>query len=557
MEEENSLLRKLLIFWNGRNTILSSSIICAIIALAYAFYLPPIYKAECYILPPNQFMNKLGIFVSLIDQSERIGGLNNNPALSETVTSGQMMLGLIKRNSIVDSIIDKFGLMEVYKQTSRDRMRDLLIKKLMETNDDPKSGILSIGILDENPQRAADIANAFIDVLQEKMLNLALNEAAQRRAFFEKQLFQARQYLDSVQKEMLDYQETLGGLAIPQSQMEATLRAITDLEQQIADKKVEISAMRTYASSTNPRLIAANSQLDAMTKELARLEDIQKNSSPQLSVEYQRYATRVQYAAKNYETLLQKLEEARLDASQGFFYLHVVDYATPPDVKYKPSRARILILGTFIGGLLGCALVVFSNFSRGLRKSIQQFKADNPDIINKADDDYDNYDASDNGGKHSLRRLVSVIMALAPAVVIIAAVMLLTFQTPQASEELSAKFQSILKTFWGSGNYPAWVTNMMLLRAFAHVFLYLPVSAAVYYAMKHFTKSWPKAAFAAFIISCAIGLADEAVKMYLPDREFDFADWTLDIIGIIAGLAICLLCRMLYTLRREKLSDEN
>ena len=175
MEEENSLLRKLLILWHRRKIILGLAVISTIIALAYAFYLPPIYKAECYFLPPNQFMSKLGIFVSILEQSERLGGLANPPVVAENVTPGQMMIGLMKRNSIVDIIIDKFALMDVYKQKLRGRMRDMLIKKLMETNDDPKSGIISIGILDEYPQRAADIANAFIETLQEKMLNLSLN----------------------------------------------------------------------------------------------------------------------------------------------------------------------------------------------------------------------------------------------------------------------------------------------------------------------------------------------------------------------------------------------
>ena len=114
-------------------------------------------------------MSKLGIFVSILEQSEHLGGLANPPVVAENVTPGQMMIGLMKRNSIVDIIIDKFALMDVYKQKLRGRMRDMLIKKLMETNDDPKSGIISIGILDEYPQRAADIANAFIETLQEKI----------------------------------------------------------------------------------------------------------------------------------------------------------------------------------------------------------------------------------------------------------------------------------------------------------------------------------------------------------------------------------------------------
>ena len=161
MEEENSLLRKLLILWHGRKFILSLTIIAAVISLAYAFYLPLIYKADCNFIPPNQYMNKLGVFVSLQDQSDRVGGLSNQSVVAESVTSSQMIMGLMKQNSVLDAITDRFSLMEVYKQKSRGKMREYIVKKLLELEEDAKSGIITVGFLDENPKRAADIANAF------------------------------------------------------------------------------------------------------------------------------------------------------------------------------------------------------------------------------------------------------------------------------------------------------------------------------------------------------------------------------------------------------------
>ena len=119
---------------------------------------------------------------------------------------------------------------------------------------------------------------------------------------------------------------------------------------------------------------------------------------------------------------------------------------------------------------------------------MQQYKADHPGILTESDHD------DDDSGKRSKRNVAATVMAFAPVVIFTAAIMLLTFQSPEASEELSAKFQSILKAFWGNENYPVWVADMKLLRAFAHVFLYIPVSMGIYYATKHFTVSWPKAA---------------------------------------------------------------
>ncbi|MBQ6920205.1 MAG: hypothetical protein IJQ74_07720, partial [Synergistaceae bacterium] len=353
MEEENSLISKLVVLWNSRRLIFAFTAISAVLSLGYAFYLPPVYKAECSFLPPNQDTNKLSVFVNNYNYTkeriERIGALADTAGTPTSVTSGQLMLGLLKRDSVVDVIIDKFSLMERYNMTSRVKMRNYVVKTLLETNEDTKSGLISVGVVDEDPQKAAEIANAFVENLQKKIADIVLAETIQRRDFFEKQLFRAWQALNDAQNDLLNYQEKIGGVTIPRAQMEAVLSSITDLRRQIAEKNVEISAMRTYSKASNPRLRTATSQLEALTKELERLEEIQKNSNPQLSIEYQRYEMRVQYASRRYETILWQLEDAKLDENQGFFQLQVVDWATPPDFKYKPSRARIIIVGTFLG----------------------------------------------------------------------------------------------------------------------------------------------------------------------------------------------------------------
>ncbi|MBQ7193150.1 MAG: VanZ family protein, partial [Synergistaceae bacterium] len=245
------------------------------------------------------------------------------------------------------------------------------------------------------------------------------------------------------------------------------------------------------------------------------------SSNPQLSIEYQRYEMRVQYASKRYETILWQLEDAKLDENQGFFQLQVVDWATPPDFKFKPSKAKVILTGTFIGAMLGLLTAIFSNFFQGLKKIL----SGNPAFVTKK-----------SSGK---------IMFLLPAILMMTAIILLTFQPAHSSKVMSLKFQSIIKTFFGDST-PGWVLEMNLLRAFAHVFLYFPLSAALFYAFNGYGHSSGKAAFSAFLTASAFGLADEAVKMFLPAREFDFADWTLDIAGILLGILFSLVIKFLF-----------
>ena len=371
VEEEISLIDLFKIFWNRRLLIIGLTISFGAMALAYALQLPFIYKGECRILPPSQGGSRMAGLMA------QMGGLADLVGISGTATSGQMMIGVLKGNTVVDAIIDRFNLMELYDVEIRLNMRKKVTDDILEVNEDIKSGIVTVAALDEDPVRAADMANAFVEELQKRLQGLSLTEAGQRRLFFEAQLKQAQQALGDAEDAMLRYQQE-SGVIVLEPQMKALLESITALRGQIAAKNVEVSSLQTYAKQNNPQLKLAQSQLEAMNKELERLEEQQKKSgkafpsmsqAPELGLEYQRYTRELQIAGAMYEVMLKQFEAAKLDEAKDFSTVQIVDPATPPDYKYKPSRARICIIGTMLGMFLGCAWAFFANYIRELKES--------------------------------------------------------------------------------------------------------------------------------------------------------------------------------------------
>ena len=372
VEEEISLIDLFKIFWGRKILIINLTMIFAFGSLAYSLYLPFIYKAECRILPPSQGSSRMAGLMA------QMGGLADLVGLSGggTANSGQMMIGILKGNTVVDAIIDRFNLMELYKQDIRLNMRKTVTDNILEVNEDIKSGIVTVAALDEDPVRAADIANAFVEELQKRLQGLSLTEAGQRRLFFEAQLKQAQQSLADAEDAMLRYQQE-SGVIVLEPQMKALLESITALRGKIAEKNVEVSSLQTYAKQNNPQLKLAQSQLEAMNQELERLEEQQKMSgkafpsmsqAPELGMEYQRYYRDVQIAGAMYEVMLKQFEAAKLDEAKDFSTVQIVDPATPPDYKYKPSRAKITIMGTMLGMFLGCAWAFFADYIRSLKE---------------------------------------------------------------------------------------------------------------------------------------------------------------------------------------------
>ena len=373
VEEEISLIDLFKIFWGRKILIINLTMIFAFGSLAYSLYLPFIYKAECRILPPSQGSSRMAGLMAQMGGLADLVGLSGGGAAN----SGQMMIGILKGNTVVDAIIDRFKLMDLYEEDIRLAMRKTVVEKILEVEEDIKSGIVTVAALDEDPVRAADIANAFVEELQKRLQGLSLTEAGQRRLFFEAQLKQAQQSLADAEDAMLRYQQE-SGVIVLEPQMKALLESITALRGKIAEKNVEVSSLQTYAKQNNPQLKLAQSQLEAMNQELERLEEQQKMSgkafpsmsqAPELGMEYQRYYRDVQIAGAMYEVMLKQFEAAKLDEAKDFSTVQIVDPATPPDYKYKPSRAKITIIGTVLGLLLGCAWAFFSDYIHTLKES--------------------------------------------------------------------------------------------------------------------------------------------------------------------------------------------
>lgn len=373
MRKDITALDLLAVFWSRKKMLLLFVVLFGTVSLTYSLLTPPIYKAECRVLPSPK---NDGALMNVMSQ---IGGLANFVGGAGGGTSGRLLVGLLQGETIIDAVIDRFELMTLYGEEKRVRMRQKVASSILNVVEDVKSGIVTVAVLDKEPKRAAEMANAFVEELSKKMRSLAIGEAAQRRVFFEEQLEQSMKALSEAEDAMLRYQQESGMVAV-EPQIEALLTSISTLRAQIAAKEVELSALRTYAKKENPSLKLAQSQLFAMKKELQKLEakrtDLSAGSgdvlpsisqAPLLGMEYQRHLREVKFAGAMYELMLRQFEAAKLDESKESLMLQVVDPATPPDYKFKPKRAMIVVFSTLLGLCLALAWIMGEYYLKSLR----------------------------------------------------------------------------------------------------------------------------------------------------------------------------------------------
>jgi len=373
-EDEINLLDLAIVLLKRKRFIIRFTLIVAVITAVISLISPSIYRAETKMLPPQS--SSTGMAAQILSQLGGAAGALGG--IAPVKTSGALFIELLKSNSVLDRIIDRFDLIKLYKTKTRERARNLLLGAL-KAEEDKKSGLISVKFEDKDPKRAAQIANAFVEELKNVNKGLAVSEASQRRLFFEEQLQDVKVSLAKAEEDMKTFQEKTGVLQA-EAQAKAVIENIALLRAQIAAKEVELRVLKTYTTQNNPDLYKAEEGLKAMRAELAKLETkgggghnplMPIGRMPSVGTEYLRKLRELKFNETLYELLLKQYELAKLDESRDATVIQVVDKAEPPEKRYKPKRRQMVMIATV------CAFFV-SIFAAFLMEFMEKTKS-NPE----------------------------------------------------------------------------------------------------------------------------------------------------------------------------------
>jgi tyrosine-protein kinase Etk/Wzc len=330
-----------------KKTIIAASVIAGLVAAAVTFFLPDIYTADTQIFPPQQqssvssMLNQLGTLGGLVGGSSGMGIKNPNDTY----------VAMLNSRRLRDSLIKRFKLGVVYKTKTPAATRQALLKAT--TIKARKDGFIVVQVDDENPQRAAALANGYIEELQQLTQVFAVTEASQRRLFYEKQLLRAKQNLSDTEIALKQLQEKTGLIQL-EGQAAAAISALASLKGQIAMAEVKLGAMRTFATSENPEYIQLNERVIAMHAQLSKIEagSIATSKVPEAGLEYLRKFRDVKYAQAVFEMLAKQFELAKIDEAKESSVIQVLDRAEAPEHNAKPKRKMIVLLAAITAGFL-------------------------------------------------------------------------------------------------------------------------------------------------------------------------------------------------------------
>jgi tyrosine-protein kinase Etk/Wzc len=365
-DDEISLVELATTLGEEKKLIFGLPFAVGIVAIVASLFLTPIFTAKTTLLPP-QSGGGGGAAAALAS----LGGLAGLAGISAGGTTADTVIAMLQSRSAKDQIIDQFNLVEYYEAELRTDVYGTL-NEVVRVGSDKKSNLITIEVDDKDPELAAKMANAYYAVLKDLMTRVAVTEAQQRRQFFENQFAKAKEELSNAEVKLKETQERTGLVEL-QSQAEATIEAVARLRAEIAQREVQLSAMRTFATPENSDYRRVVAELNGLRVELKKLDKggtggelglVSAGNLPEQGLEYVRALREVKYQEAVFEIMAKQFELAKVDEAKDGGNVQQLDMAAVPERKSKPKRALIVVLSVLAAGFLAVLIALLKGAMR-------------------------------------------------------------------------------------------------------------------------------------------------------------------------------------------------
>ena len=193
---------------------------------------------------------------------------------------------------------------------------------------------------------------------------LAVSEAQQRRAFFEKQMLDTKAKLIAAQTALQQSGFTAGAI---KTEPQAAAEQYAQLRAQATAADVKLQTLHNSLADTAPEVRQQTALLAALRSKLDQLEASTQAdaSAPDYVSKYREF----KYQETLFDLMSKQYELARVDESREGALIQVVDPAQPAERKTRPRRLFMAIEAALAGAFLMAVWLIIADRRRTARAS--------------------------------------------------------------------------------------------------------------------------------------------------------------------------------------------
>ncbi len=265
-------------------------------------------------------------------------------------------VALLRSRAVADRLIERFDLVRAWQVPDAATARAMLARRLDFTVARRES-VVYVEASDLHPQRAAALANQAIEELRSLLRGFALDEARQRRGFYEQQLQRARESLEAAQQRLRGSGFDRAAL---RTEPGAAATAFARQQAEITAAEVRLAALRRVRADSSPEVALARTEIEALRAQLARLEVPRDEGRGQFAARVRE----LRYAEQLVDTLSRQAEAARFDEDADPVPVQWLDRAQPVFMPASPNPVRWALGGMALGFGVQAAWVLMQHRRR-------------------------------------------------------------------------------------------------------------------------------------------------------------------------------------------------
>jgi len=264
-------LASLRMLWEHRGMLYRASLYALLASTLIAFLIPKRYESTARLMPPdNQSSSGLAMAAAAMSGSAGAGGLGGIASdLLGLKSTSDVFVGILGSRTAQDKLIQQFDLKKLYwDRRMEDARKDLAGHT--DISVDRKSQIISITVTDKSPQRAAAMAQAYVEELNRLVAELSTSSARRERIFLEGRLQAVNQDLEAAEKDFSQFASKNTAIDVKE-QGKAMVEAAATLQGQLIAAQSQYEGLREIYTDINPRVRTLKARIDELQRQLEKL----------------------------------------------------------------------------------------------------------------------------------------------------------------------------------------------------------------------------------------------------------------------------------------------
>ena len=351
------------LLWAQRQMLFRVTLYAMLGSTGLVFLITPRYESTARLMPPdNQSSSGLAIAAAAMSSTVGAGGLGGIAGdLVGLKSTSDVFVGILGSRTAQDKLIEQFNLKKLYGARNMEDARKALVANTSLAVD-RKSQITSVTVTDRSPQRAAAMAQAYVEELNRLVAELSTSSARRERIFLEGRLQGVSKDLEAAEKEFSQFASKNAAIDVKE-QGKAMVEAAAMLQGQLIAAQSQYEGLRNIYTDDNSRVRSTKARIDELQRQLEKLGGKDESSViassqpgdsmypsirklPLLGVTYADLYRRTKIQEAVLETLTKQYELAKVQEAKEIPTVKVLDTANTPDKKSYPPRTLFIFLGT-------------------------------------------------------------------------------------------------------------------------------------------------------------------------------------------------------------------